>query len=130
MKAKPIHAIGRRKEAVARVFLRSGSGEVVVNGKSLDKFFPTPALRTGAVRPLVVVGQGESYDVTFNIAGGGTTGQSDAASLALARALVKSNEEWRAALRKEGLLTVDSRVVERKKYGRHKARKKSQYSKR
>ncbi|WKZ56479.1 MAG: 30S ribosomal protein S9 [Bdellovibrionota bacterium] len=130
MKTKPIHAIGRRKESVARAFISAGSGEVVVNGRTLEQYFPTPALRSGVVKPLVVVAQGDQFDVSFNITGGGTTGQAGAASLALARALVKSNADWKSALRKEGLLTVDSREVERKKYGRHKARKKSQYSKR
>lgn len=127
---KPVHAIGRRKCSVARVFVRPGTGSFMVNGKELKAFFPTDTLRNNVVRPLIAVDKLEGFDLVFNIEGGGTSGQAGAARLALARALVKIDQSWKAALRKEGFMTVDPRVVERKKYGRHKARRRPQFSKR
>lgn len=130
MKSKHTHAIGRRKESVARAYVSAGAGNVTVNDKPLKTYFPREAHRIKVLRPLVITSQAESFDVIINVVGGGSSGQTDAASLAIARALVKLNAEHKPALRKDGLLTVDSRVVERKKYGRRKARRGTQFSKR
>jgi len=130
MKGKALHAIGRRKEAVARAFLKPGKGEVVINGKNLQTYFGRESDRIKVLRPLVVTSTNESFDVMINVRGGGPSGQTTASQLAIARALVRSNPELKPPLRKEGLVTVDSRVVERKKYGRRKARRGTQFSKR
>ena len=121
---------GRRKTAVARVRLKAGSGKFVINDKSVDEFFTTRDTRLAAIRPLEVTETASTVDVTVNVIGGGITGQAGAVSLGLARALKKDNENFEAALRENGLLTRDSRKIERKKYGLRKARRATQFSKR
>jgi small subunit ribosomal protein S9 len=121
---------GRRKTAIARVRIRSGDGRVVVNKKSLDEFFCTDRLRRRAVEPLKTVKLAGKVDVYVNVKGGGTTGQAEAMLMGLARALLKYDETFIETLRPSGHLTRDSRMVERKKYGRRGARAKYQFSKR
>lgn len=124
------NALGRRKAAVARVFMRPGSGKITINKKDLREFFPNPLLQFVVKQPLAKLGVEDKYDITINLKGGGYTGQSEAARLGIARALVKINPEDKPALRAEGFLTRDSRVVERKKPGQPGARRKFQFSKR
>ena len=124
------HAIGRRKEAVCRVYLRPGSGKWNVNGRTLGDYFPRPSHVTSIQQPFTATDTLGRYDVTANIEGGGNTGQAGALRLAVARALVKIDETYRRKLRDLGLLTRDARAVERKKPGRPGARKKFQFSKR
>ncbi len=126
----PIHAIGRRKTAVARVYLRPGKGIWKVNGRSMEEYFPRPVLRQSAMQPLVTTGTQDRYDVAVNVVGGGLRGQAEAVRLGVARAVLKTDEDFRRALRAEALLTRDPRQVERKKPGRPKARKRFQFSKR
>ena len=125
-----IHAIGRRKEAVCRVFVKPGSGKWDVNGRTLGDYFPRPALVTAIQQAFVATDTLGRYDVKANVDGGGQTGQAGALRLAVARALVKLDEAHRRKLRDLGLLTRDARSVERKKPGRPKARKRFQFSKR
>jgi small subunit ribosomal protein S9 len=122
--------VGRRKTSVARARISRGAGNVTLNGRPLEQYFPTEKLRAHALEPLVVVEQLGAWDVDARIVGGGTTGQSGALRLAVARALVAQDPEWRAPLKAAGMLTRDSRAVERKKYGLKKARRAPQYSKR
>jgi small subunit ribosomal protein S9 len=124
------HTIGRRKEAVCRVYLRPGSGKWDINGRTLGDYFPRPALVTAIQQPFTATDELGQYDVKANVNGGGQTGQAGALRLAVARALVKIDETHRRKLRDLGLLTRDARAVERKKPGRPKARKKFQFSKR
>jgi small subunit ribosomal protein S9 len=124
------HAIGRRKTSVARVYLRPGNGTWTVNGRTLQEHLPRHVLQQSANRPLVATETEGQYDVKVTVNGGGVRGQADAIRLAVARALLKVNEEFRSRLRAEGLLTRDPREVERKKPGRPGARKKFQFSKR
>jgi len=129
------HGVGRRKTSVARVYLRPGDGKMTANGKPFEQFFaadPFFKQRAASVvhKPFEVTGTMNQYDVKVNLKGGGITGQIDAVRLGIARALIKVNPEHRKLLRKEGLLTRDSRMVERKKYGYKKARRSEQYSKR
>jgi small subunit ribosomal protein S9 len=124
------YATGRRKTSSARVFLRPGSGTITVNHREFANFFPTDSLRTIVRRPFSVTETGEQFDVLATVAGGGINGQAGALKLGIARALVDFNAELRKALKKEGLLTSDSRVKERKKYGLAGARKRFQFSKR
>ena len=124
------YGTGRRKTSVARVFLKRGTGKFVVNGKEFDTFFCTEDTRRTALQPLVVTETRNSVDIWANLTGGGITGQAGAVSLGIARALRKDNENFDGTLRDNGLLTRDSRKVERKKYGRHKARRSTQFSKR
>ena len=124
------HTIGRRKEAVCRVYLKPGSGKWDINGRTLGDYFPRPALVTAIQQPFTATDMLGRYDVKANINGGGQTGQSGALRLAVARALVKIDETHRRKLRDLGLLTRDARAVERKKPGRPKARKRLQFSKR
>ena len=124
------HTIGRRKEAVCRVFLTPGSGKWDLNGRTLGDYFPRPALVSAIQQPFTVTDSLGAYDVQANLTGGGQTGQAGALRLAIARALVKIDEAHRRKLRDLGLLTRDARAVERKKPGRPKARKKFQFSKR
>ncbi len=124
------HTIGRRKEAVCRVYLKPGSGKWDINGRTLGDYFPRPALVTAIQQPFTATDMLGRYDVKANINGGGQTGQSGALRLAVARALVKIDETHRRKLRDLGLLTRDARAVERKKPGRPKARKRFQFSKR
>ncbi len=125
-----IHAIGRRKEAVCRVYIKPGSGKWDVNGRTLGDYFPRPALVTAIQQAFVATDTLGRYDVKANVDGGGQTGQAGALRLAVARALVKVDEVHRRKLRDLGLLTRDARSVERKKPGRPKARKRFQFSKR
>jgi len=125
-----INTLGRRKTAVARAYVSSGKGAFLVNGRDAKEYFPTPMLQETVRRPFNVLGVDGSYDVKVNVAGGGITGQAEAISLAIARALVKENAEVKPSLKKVGLLTRDPRMVERKKFGQKKARKRFQFSKR
>lgn len=125
-----IHKIGRRKTSVARIYLSEGSGNVVVNNRTLEAYFPTAILQYKIKQPFVLTDTGGQYDLKVNVCGGGITGQAEAIRLAISRALCETNEENRPLLKPEGLLTRDPRMVERKKYGQKKARKKFQFSKR
>jgi small subunit ribosomal protein S9 len=125
-----IHTIGRRKEAVCRVYIRPGSGKWDVNGRTLGDYFPRPALVTAIQQPFAATDTLGRFDVQASLQGGGSTGQAGALRLAVARALVKMDEAHRRKLRDLGLLTRDARAVERKKPGRPKARKRFQFSKR
>jgi small subunit ribosomal protein S9 len=128
---KPIaQATGRRKTAVARVRLLDGTGQFTLNGKSLDDFFPEPSHRLRIVEPLKLTELEGRYDIAATLEGGGTTGQSDALRLGIARALVEIDPDLRPALKKAGLLRRDDRKVERKKYGLRKARRAPQFTKR
>ncbi len=125
-----INAIGRRKSAVARVYLKKGKGTVTVNGKTLEEYFPTTQIINKVKTPIQLVEDAKEMDILVNVNGGGFRGQAEAIQLGISRALVKINEEFKPILKKEKLLTRDSRVVERKKYGKPKARKSFQFSKR
>ncbi len=125
-----INTIGRRKTSVARVYIKQGKGQIVVNQRELKEYFPSEILQTTVRQALTISKVEADYDVTVNVEGGGSKGQAEAIRLGIARALVTMNGESKPALRKEGLLTRDSRMVERKKPGRKKARKKFQFSKR
>ncbi|MEN8192358.1 MAG: 30S ribosomal protein S9 [Bacteroidota bacterium] len=122
--------VGRRKNAVARVILRTGSGNVTVNKKEFEKFFPMKTNRDDVLLPFTITETLGAYDVLANVKGGGSTGQSEAIRLGISRALIELNPDLRPALKAEGLLTRDPRMVERKKYGQPKARKRFQFSKR
>jgi len=124
------YATGKRKCAIARAWISAGSGEMVVNTRPLEQYFPRPSLRSLIQFPLEVTGLAGTYNVWASVCGGGTTGQAGALRHAIAKALVIMNPALRGALKKEGLLTRDSRVKERKKYGQKGARKRFQYSKR
>lgn len=128
--ADSINALGRRKTAVARVYLRPGSGKIVVNRKPAEEYFPVKWRRAAIHVPFQITETEGKFDVLVNAKGGGTTGQVEAVRLGISRALVKYNEEFIRPLREAGLLTRDSRMVERKKYGQPKARKRFQFSKR
>ena len=125
-----VNALGRRKSAVARVYVNEGSGKITINKRDLTEYFPSPILQFVVKQPLVAVDAVEKSDIKVTLCGGGYTGQSQALRLAIARALVKINAEDKAALRAEGFMTRDSREVERKKPGRPKARRRFQFSKR
>ena len=125
-----INAIGRRKSAVARVYLSEGTGKIIINKVELDKYFPSAILQYVVKQPLELLEAEGKYDVKANLDGGGFTGQSQALRLAIARALVKVNAEDKKVLKDAGFLTRDSRVVERKKPGQPKARRHFQFSKR
>jgi small subunit ribosomal protein S9 len=124
------YATGRRKTSTARVFLRPGTGTITVNHREFDKYFPTDALRVQVKRPLLLTEMGEKFDILATVGGGGVNGQAGAMRLGISRALVAFNAELRKQLKKDGLLTSDSRVKERKKYGLAGARKRFQFSKR
>lgn len=125
-----INALGRRKSAVARVYVTEGSGKITINKRDLTEYFPSSILQFVVKQPLSLLGVTEKYDIKVNLFGGGFTGQSQALRLAIARALVKINAEDKAALRAEGFMTRDPRAVERKKPGQPKARRRFQFSKR
>ena len=125
-----INALGRRKSAVARIFMSEGTGKITINKKDLAVYFPSSILQFVVKQPLNKLGVAEKYDIKVNLNGGGYTGQSQALRLAIARALVKVNPEDKKALRAEGFMTRDPRSVERKKPGRPKARRRFQFSKR
>ena len=124
------YGTGRRKTSTARVFLRPGNGAITVNHREFDKFFTTDSLRMQVRRPLMLTETSEKFDILATVAGGGEHGQAGAVRLGIARALVEYNAELRKQLKKDGLLTSDSRVKERKKYGLAGARKRFQFSKR
>jgi small subunit ribosomal protein S9 len=125
-----INALGRRKSAVARVFVSEGSGKITINKKDLTVYFPSSIMQYVVKQPLNKLGVAEKYDIKVNLVGGGFTGQSHALRLAIARALVKINADDKSALRAEGFMTRDPRAVERKKPGQPKARRRFQFSKR
>ncbi|MBT4869185.1 MAG: 30S ribosomal protein S9 [Polaribacter sp.] len=125
-----VHKIGRRKTAVARIYLSEGKGAITVNGKDYKSYFTTGTLQYKVQQPLMLTENLTSYDIKVNVYGGGVTGQAEAIRLAITRALVFINADHRAVLKPEGLLTRDPRMVERKKFGQKKARKKFQFSKR
>ena len=124
------YGTGRRKSSVARVFIQSGSGKFVINGKSIDEYFARETGRMIARQPLEVTEHVNQFDVTVNVDGGGETGQAGAVRHGLARALVDYNADLKCELRRHGLMTRDAREVERKKVGLHKARRRKQFSKR
>ena len=125
-----VNALGRRKAAIARVYLKEGSGKIVINKREFETYFPSSLLQYVVKQPLNKLGVAELYDITINLQGGGYKGQSEAARLGIARALVKIKPEDKPILRAEGFMTRDPREVERKKPGRPKARKRFQFSKR
>lgn len=125
-----INALGRRKSSVARVYVTEGTGKITINKRDLTEYFPSSILQYVVKQPLLLLDAAEKYDIKANLNGGGFTGQSQALRLAIARALVKINADDKKALRAEGFMTRDSRVVERKKPGRPKARRRFQFSKR
>lgn len=124
------NATGRRKSSIAQVFIRPGTGNIIVNKKSLNQYFPYETMKMIIQQPLHVVAVNGKYDITVRVKGGGMSGQAAAIRHGIARALVSANSDFRAKLKKEGLLTRDPRVVERKKYGQKGARKRFQFSKR
>ena len=124
------YATGRRKTSTARVFLRPGTGTITVNHREFERYFPTDQLRMVVRRPLLLTEMGDKFDILATVAGGGVNGQAGAMKLGIARALVAFNAELRKQLKKDGLLTSDARVKERKKYGMAGARKRFQFSKR
>ena len=125
-----VNALGRRKSAVARIYVTEGTGKITINKKDLQDYFPSSILQFVVKQPLTTLNVAEKYDIKVNLDGGGFTGQSQALRLAIARALVKINAEDKKALRAEGFLTRDAREVERKKPGQPKARRRFQFSKR
>jgi small subunit ribosomal protein S9 len=125
-----VQATGRRKESVARVRLRDGSGQVTLNGRPLEDYFPTMAIRMRVMEPLNLTQTQGRYDIEATLEGGGTTGQADALRLGISRGLIELEPELRDTLKKAGMLTRDARVVESKKYGLRKARRAPQYTKR
>lgn len=128
--AEVINAIGRRKAAVARVYVAAGAGNIIINKKDLQNYFPSSILQFIVKQPLAKLGVAEQYDIKVNLKGGGYKGQAEALRLAIARALVKIDAENKPTLKAEGFLTRDARVVERKKPGQPKARRRFQFSKR
>lgn len=125
-----INALGRRKSAVARVYVSEGAGKITINGRDIETYFPSSILRYIVLQPLNKLEATEKYDIKVNLVGGGFKGQAEALRLAIARALVKINPEDKVALKAEGFMTRDAREVERKKPGQPKARKHFQFSKR
>lgn len=125
-----ISSIGRRKTSIARIYMSAGKGEITVNNKNVEDYFPAGILQTIVRQPLNTVDQDGNFDIKVNVDGGGPAGQAEAIRLAVSRALVEIDPEHRSPLKKEGFLTRDPRMVERKKYGRRKARRKFQFSKR
>ncbi len=125
-----VHKIGRRKTAVARVYLSKGQGNIMVNHRDIADYFPTSTLQYKVRQPFAMTNNEDNFDVKVNVYGGGITGQAEAIRLALSRAICEVDVENRGILKPEGLLTRDPRMVERKKFGQKKARKKFQFSKR
>ena len=124
------YGTGRRKTAIARVYLRPGSGDFKVNGREFEEYFVTPAQRSAAKAPLALTDSAAAFNIIANVLGGGVRGQADAVKLGIARALMQFNAELRGKLKAEGMVTRDSRGKERKKYGQKGARKRFQFSKR
>lgn len=125
-----VNTVGRRKSAIARVYVKPGNGTITINHKPVETYFPLDIFQYVVKQPLLVLENAESYDITVNLKGGGIHGQAEAARLGIARALIEINPEWRSVMKKNGFLTRDSRVVERKKPGQPGARRKFQFSKR
>jgi len=125
-----INTVGRRKSSVARVYMKQGKGNIMINDRDVKEFFPTSLMQYKIQQPFSITDTTKKYDVRVNVKGGGTTGQVEAIRLGISRALVQINEEYKPALKAEGLMTRDPRMVERKKSGQKKARKKFQFSKR
>ncbi|CDA42343.1 30S ribosomal protein S9 [Prevotellamassilia timonensis] len=125
-----INALGRRKSAIARIYVTEGTGKITINKRDLTEYFPSPILQFVVKQPLTLLDVAEKYDIKVTLCGGGFTGQSQALRLAIARALVKINADDKKALRAEGFMTRDPRAVERKKPGQPKARRRFQFSKR
>jgi len=125
-----IHKIGRRKTSVARIYMSKGDQNHSINGKSLEEYFPAAILQSKIKKPLELTDNLSTFNIKVNVYGGGINGQAESIRLAISRALCEVNEEYRPVLKKEGLLTRDPRMVERKKFGQKKARKKFQFSKR
>lgn len=125
-----INAIGRRKASVARVYLKKGTGAISINGKTLKEYFPQIHIQTKVHEPIETLGLENGYDLNVNVKGGGYKGQAEAIRMGISRALVKLDENYKPALKEKKLLTRDAREVERKKYGKPKARKSFQFSKR
>ncbi|MBI2259500.1 MAG: 30S ribosomal protein S9 [Flavobacteriia bacterium] len=125
-----INSLGRRKTSIARVYLSKGTGKITVNSKDFKEFFPVPMLQSKVLQPFSLTETTNQYDVTVNVMGGGYNGQAEAIRLGISRALVKASEEFKIVLKADGLMTRDPRMVERKKPGRPKARKRFQFSKR
>jgi len=125
-----IHKIGRRKTSVARVYMSEGKGNITVNKKAYSDFFSTATLQYKILQPFNLTETKDKFDLSVSVKGGGVNGQAEAIRLAISRALVEFNEEFKAVLKSEGLMTRDPRMVERKKFGQKKARKKFQFSKR
>jgi len=125
-----INSIGRRKTSIARVYLQAGQGDIKINNRDIKEYFPSEILQTIVKQPLNIVEVVANFDIKANVDGGGSKGQAEALRLAIARALCEVDPENRSPLKKEGFLTRDPRMVERKKYGRRKARRRFQFSKR
>ncbi len=125
-----VHKIGRRKTAVARVYVSKGTGKITINKRELNNYLTTASLQYKVVQPLVLTNTQNDYDIKVNVYGGGVTGQAEAIRLGISRALTAINIDFRAILKPEGLMTRDPRMVERKKFGQKKARKRFQFSKR
>ena len=125
-----INALGRRKTAIARIYVKEGKGQITINDRDIEKYFGEERLRFIVKQPLTLLEKDGIFDIKVNLVGGGIKGQAEAARLAIARALVKMDEENKSPLRKQGFLTRDQREVERKKPGQKKARKRFQFSKR
>jgi small subunit ribosomal protein S9 len=125
-----INAIGRRKASVARVYLSNGSGKITINGRPFENYFPQPIIQNTVTGPIRQIEEAKAYDINVNVQGGGFKGQAEAVRMAIARALVRINADYKASLKAEKFLTRDARVVERKKFGKPKARKSFQFSKR
>ena len=127
---KQKNAVGRRKEAVARVYINKGTGNITVNDKEYKNYFPVMYLQNQVELPLKTIDSMSAFDIVINVQGGGPKGQAEAIKMAIARVLCELNPEYRPTLKKEGLMTRDSRMVERKKFGKAKARRSFQFSKR
>lgn len=125
-----VNATGRRKSSVARVYLKNGTGNIEINGRNLKEYFPTALVQNRVLQPMRLVDQSKTYDLKIVVSGGGERGQSEAIALGISRALIQVNADFRPVLKDHKLLTRDARVVERKKYGKPKARKSFQFSKR
>ncbi len=124
------NTLGRRKTAVARIYMQRGNGTITINNRDYKQYFSTEVLQNKVIQPLVLTGHNEQFDIRVNVEGGGTTGQAEAIRLAISRALVETDSELKSKLRADGLVTRDPRMVERKKFGRRKARRRFQFSKR
>ena len=130
MTQERFYATGKRKRAIARVYMKPGSGNIVVNKRSFEEYFPRPSLKMVIRQPLEITGKTNQFDFYINVAGGGVAGQAGAVKHGISKALLAADADLRTVLKKAGFLTRDARVVERKKYGQHGARKRFQFSKR